>query len=157
VIAKADTDLIAADRDRAVPTLRSADDRGSGGGAKRTARLLIVEDDFLAAVELEDGLKEAGFDVVGLAASASEAVRLAECMRPALVIMDIRLAGGSDGIDAAAEIFNRFGIRSIFASAFHDPATRARAEAAAPLGWLPKPYSIGGAVAIVRSSLEALR
>ena len=59
--------------------------------------------------------------------------------RPALCVMDIRLAGSRDGIEAAIEIFMAHGIRCIFATAHADPEARVRAEKAVPHGWLQKP------------------
>jgi DNA-binding NarL/FixJ family response regulator len=134
----------------------SPDQPGSPEDGQARARVLVAEDDYLVALELEAGLKEAGFEVVGIAASADDAVKLAESGRPVLAIMDIRLAGGRDGIDAALELFRRSGIRSIFATAHLDPRTRARAEAAAPLGWLPKPYALDTLVATIERALSAL-
>src|SRR5215210_1386989 len=104
--------------------------------------ILLVEDDFLVGMEVETGLEEAGYDVAEIAATAEEAVELARARRPALAIMDIRLAGDRDGIDAALEIFRTLGIRSLFASAHGDAQVRARAEAAQPLGWVAKPYRV---------------
>jgi DNA-binding NarL/FixJ family response regulator len=121
-----------------------------------TARVLIVEDDYLVAAALEGGLAEAGIQVVGIAGTAEEAVRLAQTAHPTLAIMDIRLSGRRDGIDAALEIFRSTGLRCIFATAHHDPATRARAQAAAPLGWLGKPYTIDSLVAMIKAALQEL-
>jgi two-component system, response regulator PdtaR len=127
-----------------------------GAEAASRPRVLVAEDDYLVALELEAGLKDAGFEVIGIAASADDALRLAESGRPVLAIMDIRLAGPRDGIDAALELFRRNGIRSIFATAHLDARTRARAEAAAPLGWLPKPYALDTLVATIERALRAL-
>lgn len=115
--------------------------------------MLIVEDNWLVAVELEATLQEAGYAVVGVAVSADEAVQICQAERPELVLMDIRLLGQRDGVDAAMEIRKRFGIRSVFVSAHDDPDVRARAEPAQPLGWIGKP--ITGAVLL--SALAALR
>jgi DNA-binding NarL/FixJ family response regulator len=115
-----------------------------------------VEDDFLAAMEIESVLKEAGYQIAGVAAHAEEAVRLAKSATPTLVIMDIRLAGNSDGVDAALDIFRATGIRSIFATAHYDAHTRSRAQAATPLGWLPKPYAPHALLALVKKALEEL-
>ena len=120
------------------------------------ARLLLVEDDFLVGMEAEFGLAEAGYEVAGIAASAEEAVMLAERERPLLVVMDIRLAGERDGIDAAIEIRRRLGIGSLFASAHADPAMRARAEAADPLGWVVKPYRVSTLAEAVAKAVEKL-
>lgn len=103
--------------------------------------VLLVEDDFIVAGELEYWLQEAGFHVLGPAATADDAVRLAVETRPRVVVMDIRLAGVRDGIDAAIQIYRQVGIRSIFATAHSDPNTIERGKAANPLGWVSKPYS----------------
>ena len=65
------------------------------------ARVLVVEDEFLVSMELETALMDEGFEVVGIANSADQAIHLATTFRPDLVIMDIRLIGQRDGIDAA--------------------------------------------------------
>ncbi len=129
---------------------------GAVGPSARTRRILIVDDDYLVAVALAGSLGESGFDVVGIASSAAEALSLARAQRPQLILMDIRLAGPQDGIDAAVEIFRTLGIRCVFATAYHDPRTRARAEPASPLGWLPKPYSMEAAVATAQAAFARL-
>ena len=116
-------------------------------------RVLIVEDEFLIAADAEDALREAGLEVVGIAATFEEAVALGERMLPDLVLMDIRLASPRDGIEAATEIRRRFGIPSLFTSANHDEATRLRAEPAKPVGWLPKPYMPEALVSATRAAL----
>jgi two-component system, response regulator PdtaR len=106
------------------------------------ARVLIVEDDFLIAWQIEEMLTAAGLQVVGIASTADQAVDLAGRERPALAVMDVRLPGGRDGVDAAGDLYRRFNVRSIFATANDDPNTRARAACYAPLGWLTKPYTM---------------
>jgi len=106
--------------------------------AKRL-RVAIVEDEALIAIELEDMLTAIGAEVVGVAGTAEEAVRLADEERPDAMTMDIRLRGERDGISAALEIFERFGIRCVFVSAYGDAETVARAQSASPLGWILKP------------------
>ena len=118
------------------------------------ARILVVEDDFLVAADIELALIDAGFDVVGVAESADHAVALAAAEQPALILMDIRLAGGSDGIDAAIRIYREQGIRCLFASAHTDTIARKRAEPAQPLGWLQKPYTMGRVVDAVKQALS---
>src|SRR5579875_3025978 len=117
-------------------------------------RVLVVEADFLVAGELEYWLKESGFQVIGPATTADEAVALAGQAKPDLVIMDVRLAGARDGIDAAVEIFEQFAVRSFFASAHSDPQTVARGKAANPLGWIAKPYDPAALVADIKAYFE---
>ncbi|HEX2656292.1 MAG TPA: response regulator [Xanthobacteraceae bacterium] len=117
-------------------------------------RILIVEDDFLVAMQIETALIEEGFDLIGIATSADEAIEFAQSHCPALIIMDVRLAGQRDGIDAALQIFRDLGIRCIFATAHYDKGTLVRAEPSQPLGWLQKPYEMASLVHMIRSSLK---
>ena len=128
----------------------------STAGVPRRRRILVVEDDYLVALQFENALTEAGFDVVDIASTAEEAVQFVPEHQAELVLMDVRLAGPQDGIHAAGEILERFGIRSIFISAFADPATRARAEGAKPVAWLTKPVSNQKLVAAVSAALRSI-
>jgi two-component system, response regulator PdtaR len=65
---------------------------------------------------------------------------LAASEQPDLAIMDIRLAGIRNGVDAALELYTKFGIRCVFATAHHDSLTQQKAAPAHPLGWVSKPY-----------------
>ncbi|MBB5574942.1 MULTISPECIES: response regulator [Rhizobium] len=115
--------------------------------------ILIVEDDFFIAMDVEATLIAAGYSLAGIAASAEEAIHLAVSSRPALVIMDIRLAGKRDGVDAALELFRDHGIRCIFATAHADHEIIQRADPACPLAWLQKPYSMTSLVGAVQKAL----
>jgi DNA-binding NarL/FixJ family response regulator len=121
-----------------------------------TPRIQIVEDQYFVALNCEMCLQEAGFRCTGLATTAANAFDFAERDRPELIIMDIRLASRIDGVDAAIAIFERLGIRCIFASAHADTLVRKQAERAHPLGWLDKPYSNEQLVHAVRRAVDAL-
>jgi DNA-binding NarL/FixJ family response regulator len=123
---------------------------------QRPVRVLIVEDDFLIAMQTEIALTAAGFEIVGPATTAEEAVELAREAQPWLAVMDIRLASSRDGIDAARELYEDFAIRCIFATAHDDAHTRGRAEPYAPLGWLPKPYTMASLVTVVAEAVALL-
>jgi DNA-binding NarL/FixJ family response regulator len=131
------------------PTVRRPERADPSRGA---IGVLIVEDDFLIGMQSELALTEAGFEVVGIATTAEEALELARQHRPSLAVMDIRLAGHRDGIDAAGELFRELGIRCVFATAHDDQRTRALAEPIAPLGWLTKPYTMASLVAAVQKA-----
>ncbi|WP_260691413.1 response regulator [Rhizobium laguerreae] len=133
------------------PTYTNSSEQAAGGGFP--IRILIVEDEFLIALELEYRLRDAGFEVIGIAATAGEALSIATSDRPALAIMDIRLADRTDGIQAAIELHATLGVRSIFASAHADPETRKRAAAASPIGWLQKPYPAEALINLIRQYL----
>ena len=103
-------------------------------------RILIVEDEMFVAMDIEAAVIKAGHTVVGFAGTADRAVALADEMRPDLVLMDIRLLGERDGVDAAIEIRQRFDIPSLLISAYSDAETRARAAPARALGFIAKPF-----------------
>jgi two-component system, response regulator PdtaR len=119
-------------------------------------RVLVVEDDYFVAIEIETTLMDIGCEVIGIAATGEEAIELAERDRPELVLMDVRLAGLLDGVEAAAAIYTRLRIRSLFVTAHSDPATRRRGHEANPLGWASKPFSSHQLTVAVRSALQAL-
>jgi len=102
-------------------------------------RVLITEDNWLVAAEWRAALEDAGYDVVGMAASADEALELCREESPDLILMDIRLLGERDGIEAAQEARSLYEIPSVFVSAHDDSDVRQRAAQARPLGWITKP------------------
>ncbi|UEM01624.1 response regulator [Skermanella rosea] len=115
---------------------------GSEQRPDRALRVLIVEDEAITAMHIEDMVVELGHDVVEVVDTGPAAVQAAARLRPDLVLMDIRLARGTDGIAAALEIRGGLGIRSIFMSAQTDPLTRQRADVAQPFGYLVKPFAM---------------
>lgn len=122
-------------------------DPGSGSGAEKeeTAqqplmRVLIVEDEVLTADYLQHLLIELGYEVCGHATSAAAALNLAGLCRPDIVLMDVNLGRGGDGIGAARQILDNFGIRSLFVTAYGDRATLSRAQGADPVGLVLKPF-----------------
>lgn len=130
---------------------------GSDTKPRPPGNVLIVEDEYFAALVSESALLDAGFAVCGVASTAEEAIAMAGSKRPDIVLMDIRLSGVRDGIDAAEEILDQFGIPSLFATAQADAGTRRRGEQLHPLGWLLKPFApdelvakVGAAVALAR-------
>ncbi|WP_221930987.1 response regulator [Telmatospirillum sp. J64-1] len=104
-------------------------------------RLLVVEDEFITALMLQDMLAELGHEVVAAVGDAQSAVEAAQTHRPDLVLMDVTLGNGPDGIEAAREIRHSTGIPCIFVTAYSDKAVRQRAETVSPLGFVLKPFS----------------
>ena len=101
--------------------------------------ILIVEDEAIVAMDLKLHLQDLGYGVAGLASTGEEAVALATSLRPALVLMDITLGTGMDGIDAARHM-QALGLPVVFLTAFADEATLMRAKDSAPYGYLLKPF-----------------
>ena len=103
-------------------------------------RLLIVEDEAVVARDLQGALSRAGYEVTGMCRTAEEAVEATRAQQPDVVLMDIQLADGMDGIDAAGRIQRDMARPVVFLTAHADEATVARARAAQPYGYLLKPF-----------------
>lgn len=101
--------------------------------------VLVVEDEFIIANSLCLQVEEMGYEVCGTAATAAEAVELAHTHRPDVVLMDVRLKGPEDGVDAALAIHRFVGSKVIFITGSREPATMARIELDHPSGVLFKP------------------
>jgi CheY-like chemotaxis protein/DNA-directed RNA polymerase specialized sigma24 family protein len=103
------------------------------------ARILIIEDEAVIAMDLSDLVTNAGHEVCATATTAKQAVAAAKRERPDLVLADIQLADGSSGIDAVREILSSFEVPVIFITAFPDRLlTGERPE---PTFLITKPYS----------------
>jgi CheY-like chemotaxis protein len=100
---------------------------------------LIVDDELLIAMHLELLVTQMGHEVCALATDADEALAAAARFRPTVALMDVRLARGSSGIDAAYRLRNEFGIRCIFVSASLDDGIKATLRPLDPLGFIGKP------------------
>ncbi len=103
-------------------------------------RLLVVEDEAVVAIDVRSHLKRLGYDVVGVADSGEEACRQAAEQRPDLVLMDVRLKGAMDGIEAGRRIRTELGLPVVFLTAYADDETLARAKATGPHGYVLKPF-----------------
>ena len=106
------------------------------------AKILIVEDEGLTAMELQRKLKMAGYDVPTFAFSGKEAIKKAEEIKPDLVLMDIFLKGQIDGIDAAGEIKRKLDVPIIYLTAHGDQKTKERAKSTEPFAYLLKPFDV---------------
>jgi len=104
-------------------------------------RILIVEDESIVQLHLSKLVERLGYQVSGLARSAQEALASAHADPPDLVLMDIRLEGQRDGIEAAREIRAALDIPVIYLTAYADEATVARAGATEPAAYLLKPFT----------------
>ena len=104
------------------------------------ANILVVEDESIVALDLKHRLRNLGYAVVAIVASGSKAIEKAGETQPDLVLMDIRLKGDMDGIEAAREIQIRFETPVIYLTALADKDTLERAEATRPYGYVIKPF-----------------
>jgi PAS domain S-box-containing protein len=102
--------------------------------------IVIVEDERIAAEDVRRRLESWGYRVGAVVSSGEEAVQTAETSRPDLMLMDIKLKGKMDGVEAARRIRARTNIPVIYATAHADPATLQRAQVTEPFGLINKPY-----------------
>lgn len=103
-------------------------------------KILIVEDESIVRLHLSRIIERMGHEVIGTATTAEGAVAEADRNPPDLVLMDINLRGGRDGIEAASEIVDRHSCAIIFATAFADDETLDRTEEVGAVGYVLKPF-----------------
>ena len=104
------------------------------------AKILIVEDDRVVARDISQQLKTFGHTVVGVTALGEQALPLTMETGPDLVLMDVRLEGAVDGIDAAEQIRQQCQTPIVFLTAYSDEETVKRATRTEPFGYLLKPF-----------------
>jgi CheY-like chemotaxis protein len=103
-------------------------------------RALIVEDETLIAEELKERLAGLGFSVIAAVDSAEEGIAIATRERPDLVLMDIRLKGAKDGVQAAEEIHGQVDVPVVYLTAHSDRLTVDRAKRTHYDGFILKPF-----------------
>ncbi len=104
------------------------------------AQIMVVEDEGIVAMEIEMRLKELGYVVSAVVASGDQAIEKVAEMRPDLVLMDIKLRGEVDGVEAAEQIRVRFDIPVVYLTAYADENTLQRAKITEPFGYILKPF-----------------
>ncbi|MEO3428804.1 response regulator [Pelagibius sp. CAU 1746] len=102
-------------------------------------KILIVEDERMIAEYFKILVEAMGYGVCGIAKSADEAVRLAREEDPALIFMDVRLAGVRDGVDAANEIYRHKAVPTVYVTGSNEQETIDRIKADHPSDILIKP------------------
>jgi PAS domain S-box-containing protein len=105
-----------------------------------SARILVVEDEAIVALDIVRQLERFGYHVVADTPRGEEAVELAARLRPDLVLMDVQLAGLMDGIEAAQAIRRNSAVPVVFLTAFATDNVLQRAKLASPFGYLVKPF-----------------
>ncbi len=117
----------------------------------RKARLVIAEDEQIIALGMQIFLGEAGHEVCAIAKTAPEAVKLVDRHRPDIALLDVRLAEGTDGTDAAREIRDCWGTPSILVTGHLD---RGQAQAVGALGLLKKPYDPARLLEMIEAAMR---
>lgn len=117
-------------------------------------QVLIVEDEVIISMVLRRQLEAMSYSVPAEIRSGEEAVVAASRLRPDLVLMDIRLSGEMDGIDAAAQIREQFDIPVVYLTAYANGETLERAEMTEPSGYLIKPFDSNSLRAVVEKAIR---
>jgi CheY-like chemotaxis protein len=103
--------------------------------------ILIVEDERVVALDLARQLQHLGYTIVGLATSGTEAIMQALTHHPDLVLMDLRLSGELDGLEAAQFLRTHLNLPVLIVTSVTDAAILARARQVSPAGVLCKPVA----------------
>ena len=103
-------------------------------------RALIVEDEILIAEELKERLSRLGFEDIGAVDSAEEGIAIATRELPDVILMDIRLKGQKDGIQAAQQIRQQVDVPIIYVTAYSDGRTVERVKRTEHDGFILKPF-----------------
>jgi DNA-binding response OmpR family regulator len=103
-------------------------------------RALIVEDETLIAEELKERLSHLGFSIIAAVDTADEGIAIATREHPDLVLMDIRLKGEKDGVQAAKEIHEKVDVPIVYLTAHSDRRTLERVQETDYDGFLLKPF-----------------
>jgi signal transduction histidine kinase len=103
-------------------------------------KILVVENEIIIACDIKTCLEKAGYIVPAIAAYGEHAIAKAAELRPDLVLMDVMLKGEMSGIEAAAEIGNRFNIPVVYLTAYSDQSNLQKAKTTQPFGYILKPF-----------------
>lgn len=118
------------------------------------ARILIIEDETIIAMDIQNMLEEMGYDVPCTAISGDEAIQLAKDLCPDLILMDIVLEGQMDGIEAASKINELFDIPIIYLTAHADCGTMQRANNTKYQGYILKPFNEDELMEAIKAALR---
>lgn len=116
-------------------------------------KVLIVEDEMIAALALQETLERSGFLVSGIATTGNEALASVEEQLPDLVLMDINLQEKDDGIIVGKKILHDYKLPVVFITAYADQQTVHRAREVFPYGYIVKPWQEGELMAVLETAI----
>ncbi len=104
-------------------------------------KILIVEDEIIIAMEIQDRVEGLGYEILDMVSSGEEALSLLKKETPDIILMDIMLKGGMDGVDTATQIRKTLNVPIIYLTAYADHNTLQRAKITEPSGYILKPVN----------------
>ena len=120
----------------------------------KLARVMLVEDERIVALNLKRKLTTMGYQVSASAVSGKQALDLVRESIPDVILMDINIEGNIDGIETAANILSEFNIPVIYLTAYSGDETLEKARGTKPYGYLLKPFSDRELHATIQMALE---
>ncbi|MDX1901346.1 MAG: ATP-binding protein [Gammaproteobacteria bacterium] len=105
-------------------------------------KILIVEDEFITAMDMQRNLEKLNYIVLGICGSGEEAIEKSNVLNPDIILMDVSLQGEMKGTEAARQIVRRRRVPIIFITAYNDNETLKHAKLANPYGYLIKPINM---------------
>lgn len=121
------------------------------------ACILVVEDEALIARDIQATLQRHGYVVPPPVASCEEALRSLVAHHPDLVLMDINIQGGIDGIETAARIRDSHGTPVVYLTSYSDATTTATAKATGAAGYVLKPFRARDLTVAIELALKSAR
>ncbi|MGM0770263.1 MAG: response regulator [Halobacteriota archaeon] len=106
----------------------------------KNKKIVVVEDELIVGMMIKLKLEKMGYTVAGVASRAKAAISMVKDVQPALILMDVRLKGGIDGIDTAMEIRKSYSTPIVFVTGDSSKETRERADMVGHQGYLTKPF-----------------
>lgn len=116
--------------------------------------ILIAEDDKIISIDLKRSLSELGYNVYDPVSSGIEIVNMALALKPDLILMDIKLVGSVDGIDAAKTIQLNYDIPIIFITAYGTEKANKKVKHINTFKIIQKPYTISDIDKAIRETLH---
>lgn len=120
-------------------------------------RVLIVEDERIIARDLQSLLNSLGYEVIGIVGSGHAAIKVAAEEQPDLILMDIVLKCGMDGVEAAERIRHKVNCPVIFVTGRSNGETVSRTQSISSSGYLVKPFNKKDLVAAIDTALSQSR
>ncbi len=124
---------------------------------RNRAKVMVVEDEALLALDIHKQLIQTGFAVTGSASTAAQAFQMIERETPDIILMGIKLKGDMDGVQAASIIRSRYALPVIYLTSLSDEATLDHARATQPYGFFLKPFARFGMAAAITMAVHKHR
>ncbi len=122
-----------------------------------TAKIFIVEDERIVAMDIEEALITMGYHICGNVGSGDKALEMIPIVAPDLIMMDIKIKGSINGIETAQYLKKQYDISVVFLTAFFDEKIIEQAKLAEPAGYVLKPFKFDELKSVVEIALYKIK